>query len=90
MTAGRFAQQVIWSVRESLCKYTLEELFRRYLFAGRVAPYVELPSLKAFGELLGESLLVEWIESVAGQVVAGRCAPYVEPPSEVTKLWASL
>jgi hypothetical protein len=42
------------------------ERVARQVVAGRVAPYAKLQSFKALGELLEESLLVEFLERVAG------------------------
>jgi hypothetical protein len=50
MTTGRLTRQVIGSVRERVA---------RQVVAARVAPYVQPPSDKALGDLLGESLLIE-------------------------------
>jgi hypothetical protein len=60
--------------REGICWYGCS-VARQVVGVGRVAPFVEMPSFKALGELLGESLQVQMIGRVTGQVVAGRCAP---------------
>jgi hypothetical protein len=53
----------------------LPERVARQVVAGGVAPYVELPSFKSLGELLGKSLLVELLSSTSSRWIICSSRP---------------